>query len=234
MSTAATLGQAEARAFPKAVLFDLDGTLLDSAPDMLAVANRMRADRGRDPISLDLLRPHVSKGSRAMIGAAFPDIDPGERDGWVQEFLDLYERELGLHGAPFEGVEPMLAALEAAGCVWGIVTNKPEYLARKLIPLLGWQTRCAVLIGGDTLAVRKPDPLPLTHAAGLIGMRPGDCVYVGDDERDIVAARAAGMASVVALWGYRLSEDDPIAWQGDVLVEWPSSLSEPGAWPATR
>lgn len=220
--------------FPKAVLFDLDGTLLDSAPDMLAVANLMRAQRGLPPMPLDDLRAHVSKGSRAMLGAAFPQVDASERDGWVQEFLDLYERELGLHGAPFDGVEPMLAALEAAGRPWGIVTNKPEYLARKLMPLLGWETRCAVLIGGDTLAVRKPDPLPLTVAAQQIGIDPADCVYVGDDERDILAARGAGMASVVALWGYRLAEDDPIAWQGDVLIDAPSALIEAGAWPATR
>lgn len=222
------------QAFPKAVLFDLDGTLLDSAPDMLAVANLMRAQRGLEPMPLDDLRAHVSKGSRAMLGAAFPQVDASERDGWVQEFLDLYERELGLHGAPFEGVEPMLAALEAAGRPWGIVTNKPEYLARKLMPLLGWETRCAVLIGGDTLAVRKPDPLPLTVAAQQIGIDPADCVYVGDDERDILAARGAGMASVVALWGYRLAEDDPIAWQGDVLIDAPAALIEAGAWPATR
>ena len=226
--------QTPAQAFPKAVLFDLDGTLLDSAPDMLAVANRMRAERGRGPMPLEELRAHVSKGSRAMLGAAFPDYDNDRRDALVPEFLDLYERELGLHGAPFDGIEPMLAALEAAGRPWGIVTNKPEYLARKLIPLLGWERRCAVLIGGDTLAVRKPDPLPLTTAAQQIGIDPADCVYVGDDERDILAARAAGMASVVALWGYRLAEDDPVAWQGDVLVEAPSALVRADAWPATR
>ena len=221
-------------AYPQAVLFDLDGTLLDSAPDMLAVANRMRADRGLPPMPMAPLRAQVSKGSRAMLGAAFPDVDPARRDGWVQEFLDLYEAELGLHGAPFDGVEAMLAALEAAGSPWGIVTNKPEYLARKLMPLLGWQTRCAVLIGGDTLSVRKPDPLPLTTAAHRIGVEPAHCIYVGDDERDIIAARAAGMPSVVALWGYRLDHDDPLAWQGDAMIESPSELIGAGAWPATR
>ncbi|MGO1068238.1 phosphoglycolate phosphatase [Lysobacter sp. CA199] len=221
-------------AFPKAVLFDLDGTLLDSAPDMLAVANAMRADRGLPPMRMEPLRAHVSKGSRAMLGAAFPDLDAAQRDAWVPEFLDRYERELGLHGAPFEGVEAMLAALEGAGTLWGIVTNKPEYLARKLMPLLGWQTRCAVLIGGDTLSARKPDPLPLTVAAERIGIVPSQCIYVGDDERDIIAARAAGMPSVVALWGYRLDHDDPLAWQGDAMIESPAQLIGAGAWPATR
>lgn len=217
--------------FPKAVLFDLDGTLLDSAPDMLAATNGMLAARGRAPMTLAALRPHVSKGARAMIGAAFPDVDVAEREGWVPEFLEHYGRELGRHGAPFEGVEAMLTALEAAGCAWGIVTNKPEYLAALLVPMLGWEDRCAVLIGGDTLPVRKPDPLPLIVAAERIGMAPADCVYVGDDERDIVAARAAGMPSVVALWGYRLPGDHPQDWRGDTMVEQPQVLCAPGAWP---
>jgi len=221
-------------AFPKAVLFDLDGTLVDSAPDFIAVINRMRTDRGHGGMALADLRPVVSKGSRAMLAAGFPGVAASDREGWVQEFLDRYEAELGLHGKPFDGVERMLAALEAHGSPWGIVTNKPEYLARKLMPSLGWESRCAVLIGGDTLAVRKPDPLPLLHAARSIGVAASDCVYVGDDERDILAARAAGMPSVVALWGYRLHEDDPFAWQGDVLVHEPRELCEAAAWPGVR
>ncbi len=220
--------------FPRAALFDLDGTLLDSAPDMLAAVERMRRAAGLGPMSLDALRPHVSKGARAMLGAAFPDLDAAAREARVPEFLALYEQELGRHGAPFDGVEAMLAALEAAGVPWGIVTNKPEYLARQLMPLLGWQDRCAVLIGGDTLAARKPDPLPLRVAAERIGVAAGACAYVGDDERDIQAARAAGMASVVALWGYRLDQDDPVAWQGDVLIEQPGELASAQAWPTLR
>lgn len=220
--------------FPKAVLFDLDGTLLDSAPDMLAAINSMRAERGQSAMLLADLRPHVSKGARTMLAAGFPHIEAAERETWVPAFLQHYQRELGRYGRPFEGVEPMLAQLEAAGCLWGIVTNKPEYLAAQLMPLLGWQARCAVLIGGDTLPVRKPDPLPLLVAAERIGVAAAECVYVGDDERDIVAARAAGMPSVVALWGYRLSEDDPVAWRGDVLVEAPGELCNAEAWPSTR
>lgn len=223
-----------AASFPKAVLFDLDGTLLDSAPDMLAAINAMRGERGEPGMSLAELRPHVSRGARAMLAAGFPQADDGERETWVPAFLRHYERELGLHGGPFEGVESMLAQLEAAGSVWGIVTNKPEYLAAQLLPLLGWQERCAVLIGGDTLPVRKPDPLPLIVAAARIGVAVADCVYVGDDQRDILAARAAGMPSVVALWGYRLSGDDPVAWQGDVLIDEPGELCAATAWPAMR
>jgi 2-phosphoglycolate phosphatase len=218
--------------FPRAVLFDLDGTLLDSAPDMLATVNKMRGARGRGPMSMDTLRPVVSKGARAMTAAAFPDVDADERNGWIPEFLEIYERELGHHGAPFDDIEAMLAALEADGCAWGIVTNKPEYLARKLLPLLGWEQRCAVLIGGDTLPQRKPHPLPLLHAAQAMGVEVADCVYVGDDERDIVAARAARMRSVVALWGYRLDEDNPDAWDGDVLVATPHALLDAASWPA--
>lgn len=220
--------------FPKAVLFDLDGTLVDSAHDFIAVINRMRLDRGRAPMALAELRPVVSKGARAMLGAGFPDVDEDQRNAWVREFLDLYENGLGLHGGPFDGIEALLATLEAGGCPWGIVTNKPEYLARKLLPLLGWESRCAVLVGGDTLPVRKPDPLPLFHAAKAIGVAAHECIYVGDDERDIMAARAAGMPSVVALWGYRLREDDPFAWQGDALIHAPAELCEPVAWPGVR
>ncbi|GAB3385566.1 phosphoglycolate phosphatase [Lysobacter fragariae] len=218
--------------FPKAALFDLDGTLVDSAPDFLAVLNRMRAERGRGAMALEQLRPVVSKGARAMLAAGFPDVEADQREQWVREFLDVYERELGCHGQPFDGVEAMLTQLEAAGCRWGIVTNKPEYLAKKLMPLLGWESRCAVLIGGDTLPVRKPDPLPLLHAAQLIDIAASDCVYVGDDERDILAAQAAGMPSVVALWGYRLTEDDPFSWRGDAMIDRPGQLCDPAAWPA--
>jgi phosphoglycolate phosphatase len=218
--------------FPSAVLFDLDGTLLDSAPDMLATVNRMRAARGAGPMALDALRPVVSKGARAMSAVAFPEILPQRLPDLVPEFLDIYRQELGRHSRPFDGVEEMLEALEAAGTVWGIVTNKPEYLAREILPQLGWQSRCAVLVGGDSLAERKPHPLPLLHAAEAVGMPAQACVYVGDDERDIIAARAARMPSVVALWGYRLDDDDPIAWQGDVMVDEPRALVEPSAWPS--
>lgn len=218
--------------FPRGVLFDLDGTLLDSAPDMVAALNALRDRRGEPPMPLADLRPHVSKGARAMIRASWPQLDDAVREAMVRPFLDAYERELGRHCALFDGIAEMLDALEADGARWGIVTNKPEYLAKLLMPVLGWGERCGVLIGGDTLPERKPHPLPLLHAAGVLGVAPGDCVYVGDDERDIVAARAAGMPSIVALWGYRLPGDAPEAWGGDAMVELPRTLLDPAVWPA--
>ena len=217
--------------YPKLALFDLDGTLLDSAPDMVATINRMRERRGQGTMPLAELRPHVSRGARAMSAAAFPELGGEVPPELIREFLDTYDSELGHHGLPFDGVPELLDALEAAGGQWGIVTNKPEYLARKLMPLLGWESRCAVLIGGDTLPQRKPHPLPLLHAAEALGIDIVDCVYVGDDQRDIEAARAAGMRSVVALWGYRLPGERPAEWGGDALVEVAVDLLDPARWP---
>jgi len=215
---------------PPLVLFDLDGTLLDSAPDFVATIAVLRSRHGRPSMPESQLRPHVSRGSRAMLEAAFPDFDDDAREALVQPFLDIYRRELAQHGAPFPGIAELLDAIEDAGSRWGIVTNKPEALARALMPLLGWETRCAVLVGGDTLPVAKPDPAPLLHAARQVGVAPGECAYVGDDERDIIAARAAGMPAHAALWGYRLDDDDPLTWQADAVHAEPLQLLD--AWRA--
>ena len=169
-----------------------------------------------------------------MLAAGFPRLAVDVREAMIPAFLEIYQQELARHGEPFEGIEALLEAIENAGSRWGIVTNKPEYLAVQLLPLLDWQRRCAVLVGGDTLPVRKPDPLPLLHAAGQLDLGPDDCVYVGDDERDILAARAARMPSIAALWGYRLHEDDPTTWQADVSARTPRSLLDPAAWPRSR
>lgn len=220
-----------AERFPAAVLFDLDGTLLDSAPDFFATLAVMAERRGWEAPADALIRPVVSKGSRAMLAAAFPQLAQDQREALVDEFLDTYQDLIGQHARLFDGVEPMLQALEQAGCRWGIVTNKPEYLAQLILPQHGWQQRCAVLVGGDTLAEKKPHPLPLLHAAQAIAVPPGQCVYVGDDQRDIQAAQAAGMPSVAALWGYRLADDVPQDWGADCLHESAATLSQPAAWP---
>ncbi len=217
--------------FPRAALFDLDGTLLDSAPDMLATANRLRASHGHAPMTLGEIRPHVSRGSRAMLAAAFPALQAAQREAMVPVFLAHYLQELGRHSVLFQSIDAMLAALEADGVAWGIVTNKPEYLAREILPQLGWETRCAVLIGGDTLAERKPHPLPLLAAAERIGFAAAECVYVGDDERDIQAARAAGMPSIAALWGYRQDHEDPARWGADMVLDTSAQLLDPSNWP---
>lgn len=220
--------------FPAAVLFDLDGTLLDSAPDFFATLAVMAERRGWEAPADALIRPVVSKGSRAMLAAAFPQLEQDQREALVDEFLDTYQDLIGQHARLFDGVEPMLQALEQAGCRWGIVTNKPEYLAQLILPQHGWQQRCAVLVGGDTYPEKKPHPMPLLEAARQLGVAPEQCVYVGDDERDVAAARAAGMPSVAVTWGYRLDHEDPWSWRADVLAEQPAELLQPQAWPRGR
>jgi len=169
-----------------------------------------------------------------MSAAAFPQLGGEVPAEMIREFLDIYEQELGKHSVLFDGVADLLAAIDMAGSRWGIVTNKPEYLARQILPALGWESRSAILIGGDTLAQRKPHPLPLLHAAQVLGVAIDECVYVGDDQRDIDAARAAGMRSVVALWGYRPEGDDPAAWGGDVMAASARDLLTPALWEALR
>ncbi len=227
---AATRDGIAAGRFPRLVLFDLDGTLLDSAPDMLATVNRMRAARGQGPMLLSEVRPHVSRGSRAMSAAAFPELGGDVSPEMIREFLAIYEEELGHNSVLFDGVAALLEAIEADGARWGIITNKPEYLAKQIMPQLGWESRCAILLGGDTLAQRKPHPLPLLHAAETLGESIGDCVYVGDDKRDIEAARAAGMRSVVALWGYRGDDEQPKGWGGDAMAATVHVMLEASFW----
>ncbi len=217
--------------FPEVALFDLDGTLLDSAPDMLATVNAMRARRDIAPMALADIRPVVSRGARAMATTAFPEWNNDEILAALPEFLDIYAQELGKHCRPFDGIPELLDALEAQGSRWGIVTNKPEKLAQDLMPMLGWDTRCGVLIGGDTLSERKPHPLPMLHAAQAMGIVAEGCVYVGDDRRDIEAARAAHMSPIAALWGYRVAGDEPAEWGADAMVELPVDLLQPARWP---
>lgn len=210
------------------VLFDLDGTLVDSAVDLLNALNIILAREGRQAVSLPALRPVVSKGARAMLAIAFPERDAAARESLLQPFLDVYAQAVARHSTPFEGVAEVLDAIEAAGSRWGIVTNKPHYLALGVVDTMGWSTRSAVLIGGDSLPRKKPDPDQLLHACEILGMRAPDCVYVGDDQRDIAAARSAGMKSVAALWGYREAHEDPLDWKPDAFAELPLDLLRDG------
>ncbi len=200
---------------PRAILFDLDGTLVDSAPDLCNAVNRVLAEEGRAAVPLARLRQVVSKGGRAMLAVACPDLDEAAREALLPRFLAHYATALAVDSVLFDGVAELLAAIEARGLRWGIVTNKPEYLAVDVVAGFGWRTRSAVLYGGDTLPRRKPDPDQLLAACADLGIAPGEALYVGDDLRDVQAARAAGMPVVAALWGYREDGEDPRSWGAD-------------------
>ena len=203
----------------RGVLFDLDGTLADTAPDLIAAVNRILIEESRAPLPDAALRPLVSKGGRALLARAFPDLDEAAREPLLPRFLAAYAQALAVHTRPFDGVEALLAAIEARGWPWGIVTNKPEGLAVGVVAGLAWSTRSRALVGGDTLPVRKPAPEPLLLAASQLGVAPSQCLYVGDDARDIEAAKAAGMPSAAALWGYREAHEDPSSWGADVACD---------------
>ena len=203
---------------PHAVLFDLDGTLVDTAPDLCNAVNHVLAGLGQPAVPLARLREVVSKGGRAMLAVALPDLDEASRDALLPPFLARYAEALAVDSAPFAGIPELLDALDAHGVRWGIVTNKPEALAAGVVAGMGWSARCAVLVGGDTLPQRKPDPTPLRLACERLGLAPAQVLYVGDDERDVQAARAAGLPSAAALWGYRLPGEDPTQWGADHAV----------------
>lgn len=222
----------------RAVLFDLDGTLADTAPDLIAAVNRVRLEEGGAALPDAALRPLVSKGGRALLARAFPERGEAERESLLPRFLQAYGEALAEQTRPFEGIEALLAAIEARGWPWGIVTNKPEGLARGVVAGLNWSDRSRALVGGDTLPVRKPAPEPLWLAAKALGVEPATCLYVGDDARDIEAAQAAGMPGIAALWGYREAEEDPMRWPAvahcaspDALRAWIDTLDAGAAAP---
>jgi 2-phosphoglycolate phosphatase len=209
----------------RALLLDLDGTLLDTAPDMAGALNALRREEGRAPLPFDGLRPFVSHGALALVRAGFGDVGDAGRERLRLRFLDLYRAGLSAGTCLFDGFAALLARLEAAGLPWGIVTNKPGWLTAPLLADLGLESRAACVVSGDTLAVRKPDPAPLLHAAMLLGLAPGTCVYAGDAERDIIAGRAAGMRTVAVRWGYLADGEDPALWRPDALVHAPAELA---------
>ncbi|MCB1749605.1 MAG: phosphoglycolate phosphatase [Gammaproteobacteria bacterium] len=205
---------------PRAVLFDLDGTLLDTAPDLARALNRVRVDDGLAPLPFATIRPHVSHGSTALIALGF-DLEPGTPafENRRQRLLDAYHAEVAVESRLFPGMHEVLATLEARGLAWGIVTNKPGWLTAPLLAALALDRRAACVVSGDTTPRAKPHPDPLLAAAAAIGLPSAACLYVGDAERDVAAARAAGMAVLVALYGYLAPGDEPARWGATACIE---------------
>lgn len=199
---------------PRAVLFDLDGTLVDSSADLIRAVATLCAEIGAAPPDPHAVRPRISAGSRAMLRSAMPQFDAERIDALVPRFLELYAGALAVETRPFPGMSMLLEALDARGIAWGVVTNKPAALTHPLMEQLGLATRCAALVCGDTLPVRKPDPEPVRHACRLVGIEPIETWFIGDDPRDIDAGRGAGTRTIAAAWGY-LDGGDPFAWGAD-------------------
>jgi len=208
-----------------AVLFDLDGTLVDSAPDLAGAGNDMRLERGLPALPLSHYRPMVGSGARGMVGIALK-VTPEDADfvALRDEFLVRYETRLTRESRVFGEMLPVLAALDAHPLRWGIVTNKAARYTTPVVDGLGLGARAAVVISGDTTPHSKPHPAPLLEAARRLGLPPASCLYVGDDQRDVQAGRAAGMHTVAVAWGY-LGQGEPIAaWQADAVIARPDEL----------
>ncbi len=207
----------------QAVLFDLDGTLIDSAPDLVAALDRLLAEYDRVPVQYELACQAVSKGARAILKRGFPDYDDEKINALLPRYLQMYSQAIAKHTHMYPGIDAMLATIEAAGLPWGIVTNKPGWLARPLLSALSLNQRCAALVTGDCLTVKKPDPAPLLQACAMAGVVPEHCLYVGDDLRDVEAGARAGLRTVAVTWGY-LDGEDPRTWNADFVIASPQEL----------
>ncbi len=209
----------------QAVLFDLDGTLIDSAPDLGAAANQMRLDRGLDALPLERYRPLASSGARGMLAAAF-GMTPEHPDfpDLREEFLRNYENCMMQRTYAFAGVPELIGQLVARGLPWGVVTNKAMRFTGPLIRGMDLFATAAAVVAGDTTPHAKPHPAPLLEAARQLGLQPARCIYVGDDERDVVAGLAAGMGTVAALYGYLGSSSDALKWGANAHIDEPLDL----------
>jgi 2-phosphoglycolate phosphatase len=209
----------------RAVLFDLDGTLIDSAPDLGAAADKMRTDRGLDSYPLERYRPMAGAGARGMLGVAF-GVTPEspEFNALREEFFVTYERRMLLNTQVFDGIHALIDALRERGLLWGVVTNKSVRFTDPLTRAIPLFESARAIVSGDTTPFSKPHPEPLHEAARRLGVASDACIYVGDDERDIIAGRAAGMQTVAATYGYMGSQADATRWNADASISSPLEL----------
>lgn len=215
----------------KAVLFDLDGTLVDTAPDMATALNRLLQIQGRPVLDYETIRPVVSQGGAALITLAFPDADETTRAQLRQPFLELYAERLQHDSQLFPDMAALLTEIENSNLRWGIVTNKPTWLTRPLLTALALDQRAGCVVCGDMVARPKPDPEALLLACQQLGCRPPDAVYIGDARRDIEAGRAAGLHTLAAAYGYLAEDDDPVHWQAEAIIQ---SVNGIRRWLRTR
>lgn len=209
----------------RAVLFDMDGTLLDTAPDFIAIAQAMLADRGLPAIDDKLIRDEISGGAKAMVAATFAmSPDAAEFEALRLEFLERYQQGCAVHSRLFDGMETLLADIEKAGLIWGVVTNKPVRFAEPIMRQLGLAERSALLICPDHVTHSKPHPEPLILACNRLDLEPASVLFVGDDLRDIESGRDAGTRTAAVRYGYIHPDDNPDHWGADVVVDHPLDL----------
>lgn len=208
------------------MLFDLDGTLLDTAPDMAGALNELRQEEQLPLLPFEEVRQLVSHGATALVRLAFPQADAPAFAALRERFLKIYRGRLAVETRPYEGVLDALARLESSGIAWGVVTNKPAWLTEPLLEEFALRERAGVIVSGDTLAERKPHPAPLQYAAEKLGVIPSQCIYIGDAERDVLAAQAAGMKVFVALFGYIPVHERPRQWPASGWLESPQGMAK--------
>jgi len=209
----------------KALLLDLDGTLVDTAPDMVGTLNRVLENHNNPPADIAVASKLVSNGAKALIEYGFGDsLKPQRTPKLVEEFLSDYQEHVCDDSYVYNGMNEVLIECEESDTLWGVITNKPLNLAKDLLDGLGLLERAAILLGGDSLPVKKPDPVPMLHACMVLNIAPSECLYVGDHERDIQAGKSAGMDTAAALWGYIAEHEDPNKWNANYLVQKPNGL----------
>jgi 2-phosphoglycolate phosphatase len=209
----------------RAVLFDLDGTLLDTAPDMVGALNQLRGEQNLNPLPFEEVRRLVSHGATALVRLAFSEADENAFTVLRERFLELYRGRLSVETQVYEGVLEALGRLECDGIAWGIVTNKAAWLTEPLLEQFALRRRAQVIVCGDTLAERKPHPAPLLYAAEKLGVTPAQCIYIGDAEGDVLAAQSAGMKVFVALFGYVPANERPHEWPANGWLESPQAMA---------
>ncbi len=210
------------------VLFDLDGTLVDSSGDLCAAANKLRAELDLPPVPVEQVRCAISSGTVTILAAALPELSPEQRLRLAEPYIEVYRDLIGQNDVLFNGIQDVLAAIENAGSRWGIVSNKRESLTQLVADRLGLSPRCAVLIGGDTTPRPKPDPLPVLIACERVGIAPSVVVFIGDDLRDVQAGNAAGCSTVAVAWGFQPADTDYTTFGANHIAFTPHELLLPG------